>query len=84
MHPRLTIKNQFALRAGRTWLGPQKPDSCTTYLDAEDLKYRVSRAQKGIVGVGSGGRNRAELVDKYKSDGIDGSGGHSSDFHMIF
>ena len=43
----LTIKNPFAPRAGRAQPGPQKPDSCTTYLDAEDLEYQVSKAQEG-------------------------------------
>ena len=43
----LTIKNQFAPRAGHAQPGPQKPDSCTTYLDAEDLEYQVSRIQEG-------------------------------------
>ena len=43
----LTIKNRFAPRVGRAQPGPQKLDSCTSYLDAEDLEYRLSRAQEG-------------------------------------
>ena len=47
MRLRLAIRNQFAPRAGRARPGPQKLDNRTTYLDAGDLKYQVSRAQKG-------------------------------------
>ena len=42
--------------------------------------------RKGVVGVGGGGRNRAEPVSKHKVDGVDGvddGGGRSGDrkFH---
>ena len=59
-------------------------DSCTTYLNAEDLKYQVSRAQKGVVRVNSGGRNRAELVGKHEVDRVDDVGGSSGDFDRKF
>ena len=40
--------------------------------------------RKGVVGVGSGGRNRAEPVGKHEVDGVDdGGGGHSSDSNKI-
>ena len=45
--------------------------------------------RKGVVGVGGGGRNRAEPVGKYESDGSDDSGhvaggGRSGDFDITF
>ena len=40
--------------------------------------------RKGVVGAGGGGRNRAELVGKHESDGVDGGGGRSDDFGVIF
>ena len=40
--------------------------------------------RKGVVGVGGGGKNRAEPVDKHESDGVDGDGGCSGDFDMTF
>ena len=43
--------------------------------------------RKGVVGVGGGGRNRAEPVDKHEVDGIDGvdgGGGRNGDFDMTF
>ena len=36
--------------------------------------------RKFVVGVGGGGKNRSELVDKHKVDGVDDGGGHSGDF----
>ena len=40
--------------------------------------------RKGVVGVSSGGRNRAEPVGKHEVDGIDDGGGRSGDFNMTF
>ena len=40
--------------------------------------------RKSVVGVGGGGRNRAEPVGKHESDGVDGDGGRSNDFDVIF
>ena len=40
--------------------------------------------RKGIVGVGGSGKNRAEPVSKYESDGVDGGGGCNGDFDMTF
>ena len=36
--------------------------------------------RKGVVGVGGGGRNRAEPVGKHEIDGVDDGGGRSGDF----
>ena len=36
--------------------------------------------RKGVVGVGGGGRNRAEPVGKHEVDGVDDGGGSSGDF----
>ena len=44
----------------------------------------LAEPRKGIVGVGGGGRNRAEPVGKHKSDVVDGGGGRSGDFDMTF
>ena len=43
-----------------------------------------AKPMKGVVGVGGGGRNRAELVGKHEFDGVDDGGGHSGDFDKKF
>ena len=40
--------------------------------------------RKGVVGVGGGGRNRAEPVGKHEIDGVDDGGGRSGDFDRKF
>ena len=40
--------------------------------------------RKGVVGVGGGGRNRAEPVGKHEVDGVDDGGGCSGDFDKKF
>ena len=40
--------------------------------------------RKGVVGVGGGGRNRAEPVGKYEIDGVDDDGGCNGDFDRKF
>ena len=40
--------------------------------------------RKGVVVVGSSGRNRAEPIGKYEVDGVDDGGGRSSDFDRRF
>ena len=44
----------------------------------------LAEPRKGVVGVGGGGRNRAELVGKYEIDRVDDDGGHSGDFDGNF
>ena len=53
------------------------------------LSTESAEPRKSVVGVGGGGRNRAELVGKHESNGNDdgiyvAGGGCSSDFDMIF
>ena len=44
-----------------------------------------AKPKKGLVGVGGGGRNRAELVGKHELDGSDNDGGGcSGDFNRKF
>ena len=40
--------------------------------------------RKGVVGVGGGGRNRAELIGKHESDGANGDSSRNGDFDMTF
>ena len=40
--------------------------------------------RKGVVGVGGGGRNRAEPVGKHEVDGVNDGGGRSGDFDKRF
>ena len=63
-----------------------KPVSCTTYLDAEDLEYRVSRAQEGSsrgrMSLSTDSSTRTtQIVAEY--DGVD-DGGRSSNFDVTF
>ena len=50
----------------------------------ETSSTESAEPRKGVVGVGGGGRNRAEPVGKYEVDGVDDGGGRSSDFDMTF
>ena len=44
----------------------------------------LAEPRKGVVGVGGGGRNKAEPVGKHESDIVDGGGGRNGDFDMTF
>ena len=44
---------------------------------------KSAEPRKGVVGVGGGGRNRADPVGKHEVDGNEGIG-HSSDFIQSF
>ena len=45
---------------------------------------KSAEPKKDVVGVGGGGRNRAEPVGKYEVDGVDDGGGRSGDFDRKF
>ena len=45
---------------------------------------KSAKPRKGVVGVGSESRYRAEPVGKYEVDGVDDSGGRSGDFDKKF
>ena len=45
---------------------------------------KSAEPKKGVVGIGGGGRNRAEPVGKHEVDGVDNDGGRSGDFDRKF
>ena len=48
------------------------------------LSTELVEPRKGVVGVGGGGRNRAEPVGKHEVDEVDNDGGRSGDFDKKF
>ena len=48
------------------------------------LSTKSAEPKKSVVGVGGGGRNRAEPVGKHEVDGVDDGGGRSGDFNRKF